>query len=461
MRNIIRNYQEDLRRMKKAENSDIMVPVFYEKDDVNLLVYLSPAQTGRVAFENTVPSLLGNHTPCDGRNGYCPACSLFGTLGDKNPLASKLRFTDASEKESSSVTISDRYVILPELSSPKLSSPEFYSTCRDKTENVTVWDYDSADVVLRGRKFYYHGLPKEADVLGSRQIETKVAKSGSLFTFKLYFDRINEEQLQQLLWVLTIGENQTYSKQMHKIGMGKPVGYGSVKITVDDISFRELDKSSFAYSIKKQQYDDYMQEFDIEKHFDMGAVIDFKTITNYSFTVCEDEDGQKREIIPISYPIAEREPKDNNESTENLSAGHQWFTGNRKPNSTFGRILPVLSSDINAMRLYALHGKNEITPTKNKERTSKNNKGKYKPRVFFEKEIPYAAEIVGIHEENGEKMVDVTVCGEKAKIKLRFLPKRLQNDVQKAIEEHSTISVTFQFMSKTKEPVFFVVPGQT
>ena len=461
LRNIIRNYQEDLRRMKKAENSDIMVPVFYEKDDVNLLVYLSPAQTGRVAFENTVPSLLGNHTPCDGRNGYCPACSLFGTLGDKNPLASKLRFTDASEKESSSVTISDRYVILPELSSPKLSSPEFYSTCRDKTENVTVWDYDSADVVLRGRKFYYHGLPKEADVLGSRQIETKVAKSGSLFTFKLYFDRINEEQLQQLLWVLTIGENQTYSKQMHKIGMGKPVGYGSVKITVDDISFRELDKSSFAYSIKKQQYDDYMQEFDIEKHFDMGAVIDFKTITNYSFTVCEDEDGQKREIIPISYPIAEREPKDNNESTENLSAGHQWFTGNRKPNSTFGRILPILSSDINAMRLYALHGKNEITPTKNKERTSKNNKGKYKPRVFFEKEIPYAAEIVGIHEENGEKMVDVTVCGEKAKIKLRFLPKRLQNDVQKAIEEHSTISVTFQFMSKTKEPVFFVVPGQT
>ena len=464
LRNIIRNYQEDLHRMKKAENSDIMVPVFYEKDDVNLLVYLSPAQTGRVAFENTVPSLLGNHTPCDGRNGYCPACSLFGTLGDKNPLASKLRFTDASEKESSSVTISDRYVILPELSSPKLSSPEFYSTCRDKTENVTVWDYDSADVVLRGRKFYYHGLPKEADVLGSRQIETKVAKSGSLFTFKLYFDRINEEQLQQLLWVLTIGENQTYSKQMHKIGMGKPVGYGSVKITVDDISFRELDKSSFAYSIKKQQYDDYMQEFDIEKHFDMKALSDFKAITNYSLTVCENEDGQKRESVLISYPIAEREPKDKkdkNESTENLSAGHQWFTGNRKPNSTFGRILPVLSSDINAMRLYALHGKNEITPTKNKERTSKNNKGKYKPRVFFEKEIPYAAEIVGIHEENGEKMVDVTVCGEKAKIKLRFLPKRLQNDVQKAIEEHSTISVTFQFMSKTKEPVFFVVPGQT
>lgn len=457
LKKIIRCYQEDLRHMKNAENSDIMVPVFYEKDDVNLLVYLSPAQTGRVAFENTVPSLLDNHTPCDGKKGYCPACSLFGSLGDKNPLASRLRFTDATEKESGSVNISDRYVILPELSSPKLSSPEFYSTCGDKTESVTVWDYDSDGVALRGRKFYFHGLPKEADILGPRQIETKVAESGSLFTFKLYFDRIKEEQLQQLLWMLTIGDNQSDSKQMHKIGMGKPVGYGSVKITVDNICFRKFDVTSFAYSVEEKQYDEYMKEFDIEDHFDMKALSDFKTITNYSMTVREDN-GIKSEIIPISYPIAEREPKDEKETSENLSAGHQWFTGNRKTNNTFGRILPVLSSDIDALRLYALHGKIETVPDKNKKRSTGN--GKRKPRVFYDKEKPYEAEIIGIHEENGEKMVDVTVCGENAKIKLRFLPKRIKNNIQKAIEEHETISVTFKFMSKKREPVFFVVPDQ-
>ena len=466
LRDIISDYKEKLQNIKEIDNSDIMIPVFFETDENNL-TYFSPAHIGRKVFESTVPSLLGDRDFCKGIDGkYCPGCVLFGTLGNKMPLASRLRFTDAMEKKENSVIISDEYVILPEQSSPKLSTVEFYSTHGEiiKNENISVWNYDSSGVELRGRKFYFHGIPQKEKTLGPRQIETKVAQSGSLFTFKVYFDNIRKDQLQQLLWVITIGENSSDSKQMHKIGRGKPVGYGSVKITVDDISLRELDKLSFSYSIKKQQYDDYMQEFDIEKHFDMKALSDFKTITNYSLTVCEDEDGQKRESVLISYPIAEREPKDKkdkNESTENLSAGHQWFTGNRKPNSTFGRILPVLSSDINAMRLYALHGKNEITPTKNKERTSKNNKGKYKPRVFFEKEIPYAAEIVGIHEENGEKMVDVTVCGEKAKIKLRFLPKRLQNDVQKAIEEHSTISVTFQFMSKTKEPVFFVVPGQT
>ena len=457
LRKIIRCYQEDLRHMKNAESSDIMVPVFYEKDDVNLLVYLSPAQTGRVAFENTVPSLLDNHTPCDGKKGYCPACSLFGTLGNKKSVASRLRFTDATEKESSSVNISDRYVILPELSSPKLSSVEFYSTCGYKTENVTVWDYDSDGVALRGRKFYFHGLPKEADILGPRQIETKVAESGSLFTFKLYFDRIKEEQLQQLLWMLTIGDNQSDSKQMHKIGMGKPVGYGSVKITVDNICFRKFDVTSFAYSVEEKQYDEYMKEFDIEDHFDLKALSDFKTITNYSMTVREDN-RIKSEIIPISYPIAEREPKDEKETSENLSAGHQWFTGNRKTNNTFGRILPVLSSDIDALRLYALHGKIETVPDKNKKRSTGN--GKRKPRMFYDKEKPYEAEIIGIHEENGEKMVDVTVCGENAKIKFRFFPKRIKNNIQKAIEEHETISVTFKFMSKKREPVFFVVPDQ-
>ena len=449
-----------LKQMEKENNSESMLPVFYQCNKKGVIEYISPAHTGRKVFKNTVHSLLNNHTPCDGKNGYCPACSLFGTLGDKSPLASKLRFTDAAEKESGSVNISDRYVILPELSSPKLSTVEFYTTHGEiiKNENIPVWNYDSSGVEVRGRKFYFHGLPQKEDTLGPRQIETKVAQSGSLFTFKVYFDDIRKDQLQQLLWVITIGENQIDSKKMHKIGMGKPVGYGSVKITVDDISFRELDKSSFAYSIKKQQYDDYMQEFDIEKHFDMKALSDFKTITNYSLTVSEDENGQKRENVPISYPIAEREPKDKNESTENLSAGHQWFTGNRKTNNTFGRILPVLSSGVDAMRLYALHGKTETISDESQKRHPAKTK---KTRFFFEKETPYSAVIVGIHEEDGEKMVDVTVCGEKAKIKLRFLPKRLKNDIQKAIEEHSTVSVTFKFMSKTKEPVFFVVPNQT
>lgn len=407
-----------LKQMETEKNNDSMLSIFYQCNKEGVIEYISPAHTGRKVYKNTVPSLLDNHTPCDGKKGYCPACSLFGSLGDKNPLASRLRFTDATEKESGSVNISDRYVILPELSSPKLSSPEFYSTCGDKTESVTVWDYDSDGVALRGRKFYFHGLPKEADVLGSRQIETKVAESGSLFTFKLYFDRIIEEQLKQLLWVLTIGDNQSDSKQLHKIGMGKPVGYGSVKITVDNICLRKFDVTSFAYSVEEKQYDEYMKEFDIEDHFDMKALSDFKTITNYSMTVREDN-GIKSEIIPISYPIAEREPDIGEKNSENLKAGHQWFTGNRNKNAgAFATILPKLSNNIETLRMNALHGKNI-----------------------------YEAKIFNTHEYKKEQYVDLELCSIKKNnrinIKMKYFPAEIKDDIQTAIITQKKVYVSF------------------
>ena len=252
----------------------------------------------------------------------------------------------------------------------------------------------------------------------------------------MYFDDIRKDQLQQLLWVITIGENSSDSKQMHKIGRGKPVGYGSVKITVDEIFFRELDKSSFSYLIKKHQYDDYMQKFDIKKHFDMKALSDFKTITNYSLTVCEDKDGQKREIIPISYPIAEREPKDENESSENLKAGHQWFTGNRSDKDFFARVLPPLCDDLQKLTLFALHGENFTN---------------------FEVGRIYKAKIKDMHTSaKNEDYIDFTVCGEKSDINLKFFPEEIRNDPQKAIDEHVIVKVKFIKMQGEK-PIFYMV----
>ncbi|MGN1118632.1 MAG: RAMP superfamily CRISPR-associated protein, partial [Acutalibacteraceae bacterium] len=96
LRGIIRGFQSDLRKMQSESNSDLIVPVFYELYK-NRLTYLSPAQTGRVAFHETVKTLLHDHAPCKGeKREYCPACRLFGTLGDNHPIASRVRFSDAT-----------------------------------------------------------------------------------------------------------------------------------------------------------------------------------------------------------------------------------------------------------------------------------------------------------------------------------------------------------------------------
>lgn len=324
------------------------IAVFYkiESRKINnveekVLEYFSPAQVGRNMYENTIPDLLGEHNKCSGKNGYCPACRLFGTLGENNPIASKLRFSDAAEKEN--VSISEEYVNLPELSSPKITSVEFYTrrSNDDRTENVPIWNYDSEGVTVRGRKFYFHSKPISEEKLGERSIATKPALKDSKFSFKVYFDAISEKELKQLLWVLALGENNIDGHYMHKIGAGRPVGYGSVKITVDEIVTREINNRG-DYIIDRKTYNNY-EISDALFTGDKNSVVskafgDLKLITCYSYV-----SGYK-----ISYPIA-----DDGENKANSKAAHQWFSSNRK-GRTFQRILPPLSENSEALLLPAM-----------------------------------------------------------------------------------------------------------
>lgn len=344
------NYRfcECLDEAKRKLGNKQSIAVFYkiESRKINnveekVLEYFSPAQVGRNMYENTIPDLLGEHNKCSGKNGYCPACRLFGTLGENNPIASKLRFSDAAEKEN--VSISEEYVNLPELSSPKITSVEFYTrrSNDDRTENVPIWNYDSEGVTVRGRKFYFHSKPISEEKLGERSIATKPALKDSKFSFKVYFDAISEKELKQLLWVLALGENNIDGHYMHKIGAGRPVGYGSVKITVDEIVTREINNRG-DYIIDRKTYNNY-EISDALFTGDKNSVVskafgDLKLITCYSYV-----SGYK-----ISYPIA-----DDGENKANSKAAHQWFSSNRK-GRTFQRILPPLSENSEALLLPAM-----------------------------------------------------------------------------------------------------------
>lgn len=336
------------------------IAVFYKTEskrngeaEKNVLEYFSPAQIGRNMYENTIPDLLGEHNKCSGKNGYCPACRLFGTLGEKKPVASKIRFGDATEKEN--VNISEKYINLPELSSPKITSVEFYTRSNNaKTENVPIWNYDSEGVTVRGRKFYYHSTPFPEEKLGERAIATKPALKDSKFSFKVYFDEIDETELKQLLWVLTLGENDINGHYMHKIGTGRPVGYGSIKIVVDEIITRKINNCG-DYKINCNAYNDYAVTdslfTDNEKNDVRKAFKDLKLITDYNYV----------KGLKIVYPIA-----DNGENTPNSKAAHQWFSSNRK-GKTFQRILPPLSENPENLLLPAMKAGINSTLKDNKQ----------------------------------------------------------------------------------------------
>ena len=142
---------------------------------------------------------------------------------------------------------------LRELSSPKESYMPFYlkREKEEKSSKKNVWSYDADGVTLRGRKFYWHWdyetykqkhpnmtyIPYEREKENENEMKIQptdrnatieLVKPKQEFRFKIYFDQITEQQLQELLWTVSLGTNDANSGNCYKIGHGKPLGLGSV-----------------------------------------------------------------------------------------------------------------------------------------------------------------------------------------------------------------------------------------
>jgi CRISPR-associated protein (TIGR03986 family) len=92
------------------------------------------------------------------------------------------------------------------------------------------------DTVLRGTKLYWHkgnasleqikedkSVPKD----DKQHTQMRPVKEGVAFEFTIRFENLNEVELGALLWVLDVAQNDAYRL---KLGMGKPLGLGAVKI---------------------------------------------------------------------------------------------------------------------------------------------------------------------------------------------------------------------------------------
>lgn len=338
-----RNKNKEVIPLGKKDSSQLYPVFYYEVQDGNgnNYVYLLPSQMGRTVYKNRVKDLLGTYSSCihEKSGKICSACYLFGVITKKFAYASKIRFSDA--KLSSEKFYSEKDVTLYELSSPKITSTEFYSKkpgkCKYWTYDYMIKDYygDNSRIEdeeiqlckteLNGRKYYLHypNLSKsdynDTQKTG-RNSSMELGEAGNEFTFDVYFENISKKQLQELVWTLAIGDNDKNSKQQFKLGHGKPLGLGSVKITVDDIETRSFDKDSLKYTVENLN----VSEMISENPFDCNSKYfkDFMLITNVD-TAC----GHT-----ISYPIVD----DGKDEKTNANAVHQWFTHNRRAASGTG-----------------------------------------------------------------------------------------------------------------------------
>lgn len=179
---------------------------------------------------------FGQKKPCDSEK-LCKACTLFGMTSQNFKSGSRIRITDAelcSEGKTEEVT-------LRELMSPHASYIPFYYK----------------DEKIRGRKFYWHSANNEY-YKKAEKTETnatmELLASGEEFKFQIYYDQITTEQLKELIWTLTLGENEKEGNLCYKLGHGKAVGLGSVKIFLESSEERTFILDEGKYTIKKESF---------------------------------------------------------------------------------------------------------------------------------------------------------------------------------------------------------------
>jgi len=336
-------YRDTFNAFRKniSEEKFAGIPIYYSeirnessKVDGESIFYLSPACITREVYEKTVKELIKDFAPCTDKNNLCPACALFGMVNSGNGVTSRIRFSDLEIDPAEQRDIYEPIVCLPELSTPKLSSTELYLRRPTVKQGETLmnWTYDYYVVLdednrphirfydnaeISGRKMYWHSLYAYEKVVKERQPNSSKSnaikiternetvrpiKKGIKFHGKLYFSRLNNTEMNQMIALLNMSSNNSYGIKM---GHGKPIGLGSVELKIKNV-----------YHHKRQYRDDCIVNIDeklpisgsIEKDFPNTSVLKYLRFDALM-------DGY------TSYPGT-----DNSEESE----GFNWFVHNRQ-----------------------------------------------------------------------------------------------------------------------------------
>jgi len=245
--------QEDYNKVLRGQlqhserkSGTFVTPVQSEQLREGNLVYFLPAsnkpkyvnqialaEVGRIHYNTSRGKLLPQEShPCTGVKELCPACRIFGMVGDEEAYAGRVSIGMA--KLIGEAKVAPREITLKILSSPKPTSYQFY-LIDDTGENDRVVRYDKdKNAVLRGRKFYWHHPDYSSDISyyehpqreRSNQNRTVTPLlSGNTFEFTVEFENLEKHELGLLFYTLQLEEDMG-----HKLGMGKPLGFGSIKI---------------------------------------------------------------------------------------------------------------------------------------------------------------------------------------------------------------------------------------
>jgi len=287
------------------------IPLWYSEKDSKL----SLASIGRTFYNTSLNELAGVRNPCVNREELCEACALFGMAGEES-LGSRIRFTDGKVQGSYGL----EWATLKILGQPRYSYLPFYAKSVSGILAVP-HSYDEDHIEIAGRKFYWHNPKAVVDKSiynGGKKNKMnstmQLVKPGAEFCFSIYYDGITQEQLEKLMWCIHFGENKEDGDLCHKLGHGKPLGLGSVKIVIEKNEERIFKGGSYQWQVHT------LPEQSVEPVLRNGRAL--KKVMSF-----RGMDGG----VSIKYPyICDEYGNDLSETGRNEDARHVWYQKNKE-----------------------------------------------------------------------------------------------------------------------------------
>ncbi|TFZ39375.1 TIGR03986 family CRISPR-associated RAMP protein [Soehngenia longivitae] len=278
------NYIKDCKRTKKKDpfyylpEKGTLKHVFYIEKDGHFHFGFTPYM--RIFYKNDI--LTGIKDPVRYVNGISYEKSLYGFsefyLNEKKyDYKSRLSFEDAVLTEGKECD--ESFLVI--LGEPKPTSYTLYLKQNSETDKKNLITYEDDDFELRGYKDYWlknyiENLKVDTEK-GNDKVNSflKPLEEGSRFKGKIHFKNLNKDELGLLLWSLMLNKNSYQS-----FGMGKPYGFGRVKIENVKLKLEDLDRKygdfSFDYHVdadpsyyieeyKKYFSEKYLKGKDIEE----------------------------------------------------------------------------------------------------------------------------------------------------------------------------------------------------
>lgn len=176
---------------------------------------LPQARQGKLEYRGRPPTSFnvpGGFEHCRNAAYACPACRLFGLLYRGEVFMGKVTIDDAR----TTATTQAEQMTIEALMEPKPRHRIWYEDPQQRG-------------FIRGRKFYCHRPrgPRRTTVRNEYNKTIEAVRPGALFTFSLEYTNLADEELALLVLALVLED-----PMRHKVGMGKPIGLGSVQIEI-------------------------------------------------------------------------------------------------------------------------------------------------------------------------------------------------------------------------------------